>query len=58
MFLIQIPNLKKFYRKNFIIIKNTDDFYINATCDNLKPFEDLKKQIFEKVILDCKRRLE
>ena len=27
------------------------------TCDNLKPFEDLKKQIFEKVILDCKKEI-
>ncbi|HEX6671940.1 MAG TPA: MEDS domain-containing protein [Nitrososphaeraceae archaeon] len=57
MILTQIPNLKKLYKKNFIIIKNSDDFYINATCDNLKPFEDLKKQIFEKVILDCKKEI-
>ena len=30
-------------------------FFINTICDNLKPFEDLKTQIFEKVILDWKK---
>ena len=41
--LSQIPNLKKFQKENFMIIGNSDDYYINAACDNLKPFEDLKK---------------
>jgi hypothetical protein len=38
-------------------IKNGDDYYISAACDNLKPFEDLKKQIFEKAILDNKKNI-
>ena len=38
-----------------MIIENSDDYYINAACDNLKPFEDLKKIIFEKAILDNKK---
>ena len=53
--LSQIPNLKKFQKENFMIIGNSDDYYINAACDNLKPFEDLKKIIFEKAILDNKK---
>ena len=32
-------------------IQNSDDYYINAACDNLKLFENLKKEIFEKAIL-------
>ena len=53
--LSQIPNLKKNEEKNFMIIKNSDDYYISAVCDNLKPFEDLKRQIFEKAILNNKK---
>jgi len=53
--LSQIPNLKKFQKENFMIIENSDDYYINAACDNLQPFEDLKKIIFEKAILDNKK---
>ena len=49
--LSQIPNLRKLEEKNFMVIKNSDDYYISATCDNLKIFEDLKRQIFEKAIL-------
>ena len=48
----QISNLKdspSIY-DNLMIILNTDDYYINASCENLKPFEDLKKQIFDKSI--------
>jgi MEDS: MEthanogen/methylotroph, DcmR Sensory domain len=53
--LSEIPNLKKNEEKNFMIIKNSDDYYISAVCDNLKPFEDLKRQIFEKAILNNKK---
>jgi hypothetical protein len=49
--LSQIPNLKKNQEKNFMAIQNSDDYYINAACDNLKLFENLKKEIFEKAIL-------
>jgi hypothetical protein len=52
--LSQLPNLKKKQEKNFMAIENSDDYYINAACDNLKPFEDLKKLIFEKATLDNK----
>ncbi|HET9806163.1 MAG TPA: MEDS domain-containing protein [Nitrososphaeraceae archaeon] len=55
--LSQIPNLKKSQEKNLMEIKNSDDYYINAACDNLKPFEDLKKEIFEKAILDNKKEI-
>ncbi|MFB5600423.1 MAG: MEDS domain-containing protein [Nitrososphaeraceae archaeon] len=51
--LSQIQNLKK-YQKNFISVKKSDDYYINAVCNNLKPFEDLKRQIFEKAIINNK----
>ena len=53
--LSQLPNLKKNQEKNFMAIENSDDYYINAACDNLKPFEDLKKLIFEKATLDNKK---
>jgi len=53
--LSQLPNLKKQQEKNFMAIENSDDYYINAACDNLKPFEDLKKLIFEKATLDNKK---
>ena len=53
--LSQIPNLKKSQEKKFIVIENSDDFYINAVCNNLKPFEDLKIQIFGKAILGNKK---
>ena len=53
--LSQLPNLKKNQEKNFMAIENSDDYYINAACDNLKPFEDLKKRIFEKATLDNKK---
>ena len=55
--LSQIPHLNNSKEKNFMIIKNSDDYYINAACENLKPFEDLKKQIFEKSILDNKKEI-
>ena len=55
--LSQIPNLKKNQEKNFIALKNSDNYYINAACDNLKPFEDLKKLIFEKAILSNKKSI-
>jgi hypothetical protein len=55
MILSQIPNLKNNQEKNFMIIENSDNFYINAACDNLKPFEDLKKLIFEKAVLGNKK---
>ena len=55
--LSQIPNLKKNEEKNFMIIKNSDDYYINAACDNLKSFETLKKEIFEKATLDNKKEI-
>ena len=46
--LSQLTNLKKSpIKKNFMVIKNSDNYYINAVCNNLKPFEDLKKEIFE-----------
>jgi hypothetical protein len=47
--LSQVSNLK-FQQENFMIIENSDDYYINAVCENLKLFEDLKKLIFEKAI--------
>lgn len=53
--LSQLPNLKKNQEKNFMAIENSDDYYINAAYDNLKPFEDLKKLIFEKATLDNKK---
>ena len=55
--LSQIPNLKKNQKKNFMIIENSDDYYINAACDDLKPFEDLKRLIFEKAILANKKSI-
>ena len=55
--LSQIPHFNNSKEKNFMIIKNSDDYYINAACENLKPFEDLKKQIFEKAILDNKKEI-
>jgi MEDS: MEthanogen/methylotroph, DcmR Sensory domain len=56
--LSQLTNLKKsLIEKNLMIIKNSDDYYISAVCDNLKPFEDLKRQIFEKAILDNKKEI-
>lgn len=48
----QIPNIKKYPINNIMVIKNSEDYYINAACNNLKPFEDLKRQIFEKAILN------
>ena len=39
-----------------MVIKNSDAYYISAACDNLKPF-DLKRQIFEKAILDNKKEI-
>ncbi|MDF2738325.1 MAG: hypothetical protein K0S93_2185 [Nitrososphaeraceae archaeon] len=54
--LSQISHLNS-KEKNFMVIKNSDDYYINAACDNLKPFEDLKRQIFEKAILDNKKKI-
>gem|GEM_PF-2026232 len=54
----QLTNLKDYQKeKSFMIIKNSDDYYISAACENLKPFEDLKKQIFEKAILDNKKEI-
>ena len=54
--LSQLTNLKKsLIKKNFMVIKNSDNYYIKAVCNNLKPFEDLKKEIFEKAILDNKK---
>ncbi|HEX6294567.1 MAG TPA: MEDS domain-containing protein [Nitrososphaeraceae archaeon] len=57
--LSQIPNLKNpLIEKKFMVIKNSDDYYISATCDNLKIFEDLKRQIFEKaIIVDNKKEI-
>jgi thymidine kinase len=55
--LSQISNLKNFQKENFMIIENSDDYYIDAACDNLKPFEDLKRQIFEKATLDNKKEI-
>ena len=52
----QISNLKVSpMDDNLMIILNTDDYYINAACENLKPFEDLKKQILGKAILENKK---
>ena len=48
---LKVPQIEN----NLIIILNTDNYYINAACDNLKPFEDLKKLIFEKATLDNKK---
>lgn len=54
--LSQLTNLKKSsIKKKIMVIKNSDDYYINAVCNNLKPFEDLKKEIFEKAILGNKK---
>lgn len=55
--LSQISNMKNFQKENFMIIENSDDYYIDAACDNLKPFEDLKRQIFEKAKLDNKKEI-
>jgi hypothetical protein len=55
--LSQIPHLNNSKEKNFMVIKNSDDYYISAACENLKPFEDLKRQIFEKAILDNKKEI-
>lgn len=54
--LSQIPHFNS-KEKNFMIIKNSDDYYIDAACENLKPFEDLKKQISEKALLDNKKEI-
>jgi hypothetical protein len=42
---------------NLIIVLNSDDFYINSSCENLKTFEDLKKQIFEKAKSNNKKHV-
>jgi hypothetical protein len=55
--LSQISNLKRVQEKNFMVIKNSDDYYISAACNNLKPFEDLKKQIFERAVLGNKKNI-
>jgi hypothetical protein len=55
--LSQIPHLNNSKEKNFMIIKSSDDYYINAACENLKPFEDLKNQIFEKATLENKKEI-
>ena len=31
-----------------MVIKNSDNYYINAVCNNLKPFEDLKKKFLSR----------
>ena len=40
---------------NFMLVPDTDRYYINAVCENLAPFEDLKRLIFEKATLDNKK---
>ena len=40
---------------NFMLVPDTDKYYINAVCENLAPFEDLKRLIFEKATLDNKK---
>ena len=40
-----------------MVIKKSDDYYISAACNNLKPFEHLKRQIFEKAILGNKKNI-
>ena len=47
----QLSNLYGFQSKNdHLMILKTDDYYNNASCENLKPFDDLKKQILKKSI--------
>jgi hypothetical protein len=52
----QVSNLK-FQQEDFMIIENSDDYYINAVGENLKRFEDLKKLIFEKAIRYNKKEI-
>ena len=54
--LSQLTNLKRSPIKKIIVIKNSDDYYISAARDNLKPFEDLKRQIFEKAIISGNKK--
>lgn len=37
--LSQIPHLNNSKEKNFMLIKNSDDYYINPVCNNLKPLK-------------------
>ena len=50
--LSQLSDLKdsQLIGDNLMIVPKTDDYYINAWCENLKPFDDLKKQILKKSI--------
>ncbi len=52
-----IPHLNNSKEKNFMLIKNSDDYYINPACENLKPFEDLKRQILVKSTLGNKKEI-
>jgi hypothetical protein len=53
----QISNLINYKEKNLMIIANSDHYYVSAACDNLQPFEDLKKQITQKAIAENKKEI-
>jgi hypothetical protein len=52
----QLSNLYGFQTiDDHLMILKTDDYYINASCENLKPFDDLKKQILKESITGNKK---
>jgi len=53
----QISNKDSSIYNNFMLVPDTDRYYINAVCENLTPFEDLKKLIFAKAILGNKKNI-
>ena len=56
--LSQISNLTDYQKeKNFIVVGKIDRYYISVISGDLKPFEDLKRQIFEKAILENKKEI-
>ena len=56
--LSQIAKLINYEEKNLLmIIGNSDSYFVSAACDNLKPFEDLKKQITKQAITENKTEI-
>lgn len=55
--LSQIAKLINYEEKSFMIIGNSDRYFVSAACDNLKPFEDLKKQITQKAKAENKTEI-
>ena len=53
--LSQIAKLINYNEKNLMIIGNSDRYFVSAACDNLNPFEDLKKLITQIAISENKK---